>query len=543
MMNAINKLHHFLAFTNLVPVIARVLITLTTAVMALITSNGVRGMEHLNISDPLSSYANFAQDIIGSTGAASAALGRPDYVFINDITHGGTNANVFDVGESAVFAFPAPLRNIVKQHDLLISAFVGGLGATDNAQVEVEVSSDGVEFENIAVFETQEGRTVYPFIQEREFESVKHFEIEFGCEDFVTHVRLTNLGGTTEGLRLDAIEGLHPAVGTKHAFEIRFERYRDDLSERFLVRIKNLAQHGGVPITGFFFGRPPVTAQWLEETENQLLGSNGTGRFICVENCIGDADDMPGVWSGTLAWSEDGETVAPAGIGLKPGHQAGHERFRNYDIDSGTLSYLGGFEFKITFADGYTHEFDFDEDVIGFDQIGAIYQKYTYFSGNPFNTGPRPVHYYEFRRAPTATSNDTILTLKKGWNLISIPTSTEQSITELFAEVMTGNLWYQKDQILQIATVLEPKVGYWLYSRTGGSIEILGEDVGNSADELQNGWNLVGPIGNTVIDSANFSAVLHPSCAFREPIWTWNGTRFVSASSLTPGRGYWVFRE
>ena len=96
----------------------------------------------------LSSYATGATDVSGSTGAASVALGVPDYHFINDVGlgFGGTSTDVFDVGEAVVLTFAAPLRNIPGQYDLVLSAFVGGLGATDNATVQVEVSSDDVTY-------------------------------------------------------------------------------------------------------------------------------------------------------------------------------------------------------------------------------------------------------------------------------------------------------------------------------------------------------------------------------------------------------------
>jgi hypothetical protein len=195
------------------------------------------------------SYASSAIDISGATGAASASLGEPDYQFINDfgLGFGGVNTDVFNVGESVEFSFPLPLRNIPGQHDLILSAFVGGLGATDNANVQVERSSDGINYSIVATFNTEEARVnlsgphLFPYTPEIDFEGVQHFFIDLGVEDHVTHIQLTNLAGTAEGLRLDAIEGLHPEVNSAHAFEIRFDRYRAGLpgleKYHFFVRI------------------------------------------------------------------------------------------------------------------------------------------------------------------------------------------------------------------------------------------------------------------------------------------------------------------
>lgn len=114
----------------------------------------------------LTSYAVEALDAPGSsTGAAAVALGVPDCHFVNDagLSYGGTNADVFAPGEATVLRFPVPLRNAAGQVDLLVSAFVGGTGATDNAQVNVEVSSNGTSFTSAGSFQTQTGRDPFVF--------------------------------------------------------------------------------------------------------------------------------------------------------------------------------------------------------------------------------------------------------------------------------------------------------------------------------------------------------------------------------------------
>jgi len=357
----------------------------------------------------MSSYAISAVDEIGTTGSASDALGVADYFFINDsgLGFGGTNTDSFDVGESTVFEFPVPLLNLPTQHDLVISAFVEGTGTggMDNATIRVEVSSDGSNFTIIDTFDTEEARSFSrneTDRHERAFDAVKHFWVEFGAEDAVTHVRLTNLAGTAEGFRLDSIEGLHPDTASAHAFEVRFERYRVDASERFLLRIKNTSNDlSGVPIRGFFLEKLPV-AEWMEDTTWSLFASDGVGEMLCVDNCVDDADAIPGVHSTTWVFSLDGLVPAPAGVGLDPGLQVSQRfipgppaSFQNIDIDA-LGSYLSGFTFRVDFADGESVSFDFDNDVMGFGNIGALYQKYTFYSSTPSLSGPRPVHHFEY---------------------------------------------------------------------------------------------------------------------------------------------------
>lgn len=358
----------------------------------------------------LSSYAIAATDTAGSsTGSSSVALGMPDYEFVNDATlgFGGSNTDVFGPNESAVFQFPNPLKNIPGQPDMKVSAFVGGLGATDNATVQVEASSDGANFQVIATFDTADGRVTYAprgwttYSFERDFESVKHFEVEFGAMDDVTHIRLTNLAGTSEGLRLDSLEGFHPYVLSDHAFEIRYERYRGSNVERFLVRIKNLARPGGVGIREIRINKPVGPLTHLESTYRSFFDHSGSNpivgigsRFLCVENCI--PDNGPLIPFSRHAWSLDGITEAPAGIGLDPGRQASHRRDMNFDLDTPNQTFLSGFSFKITFTDNTTHSWTFDGDVIPLNEEGMEWQKYQYFDSTPAIALPHRVHYYQF---------------------------------------------------------------------------------------------------------------------------------------------------
>jgi hypothetical protein len=345
------------------------------------------------------SYATSAADDPGSaTGAAAVALGVPDYHFVNDagLGYGGTNADVFAPGESTVLHFAAPIRGIDDQPDLLVSAFVGGAGATDTALVQVDVSSNGVDFSSAGSFDTASGRDplAYP-MPENAFESVKHFAVEFGGADLVTHVRLTHLGGSAEGLRLDAVEGLHPVTGTSHAFELRIEKYRDDLVGRFLLRIKNTADPKGVPIRELRIDLPPPPIL-LEETLWSVYAQYGEpGEFACAEHCIFDNSPVVIPYSRHV-WSLDGENEAPPGTGLDPGRQAGNLRNENFDTDNTLATYLGGFSFTITFADGYEHVVDYTDDVLAQGATGALFQKYLYFSATPTVVGPNRVDHYTY---------------------------------------------------------------------------------------------------------------------------------------------------
>ncbi len=397
------------------------------------------------------SYAVAAEDDPGSsTGADTVAIGVPDYQFVNDIGFGGANADIFGPGESTVLSFPVAIRNIADQPDLLISAFVGGAGATDGAEVQVDVSSDGIDFTEVATFDTTDGRNValYPF-PEVAFESVKHFAIELGSASAATHVRLTNLASTAEGLRLDAVEGLQPATASSHAFEIRFEKYRGDEVGRFLVRIKNTARPNGVAIRELRIDKSTTPGVTLEDTVTSLCEQREQvftplttcpepGSFVCVENCI--LDNGPSIPFSRHVWSIDGENEAPAGTGLEPGRQAMHLRNENFDTDGTLLTFLGGFAFTVTFADGFEHSFTFSDDVLDQATTGSLFQKYLYFSNTPTVFGPRPVYYYEFVPEPegagaaiAAVAALLALTRRRASMLHREARSTPETTTQLHA--------------------------------------------------------------------------------------------------------------
>lgn len=361
----------------------------------------------------LTSYAVEARDAAGSsTGAAAVALGVPDHRFVNDagLGYGGTNGDVFAPGESTVLRFPAPLRNIPGQIDLLVSAFVGGDGASDSALVDVAVSSDGITFSSVGTFQTATGRDPLVFPpQETPFASVKHFPIEFGAADRVTHVRLTNTAGTSEGLRLDAVEGLHPLTGASHAFELRVERFRLADTGRFRLRLKNLADPGGAGIHALRIVPGPDPSR-LEDSQVSLPALHGSGgSLLCVENCIADTtptSPQPVIPFSRHAWSEDGVVEAPPGIGLDPGRQLANVRTGNPSFDTdNSASFLEGFEFHVVFTDGTEQALSFDGDILAGGSVGALYQKYQYFSATPQISEPQRTDTYEFSDAPPACAN------------------------------------------------------------------------------------------------------------------------------------------
>jgi hypothetical protein len=145
----------------------------------------------------------------------------------------------------------------------------------------------------------------------------------------------------------------------------------------------------------------PLPGATLEETRETLfveLSKAGNGvvgeSFICVENCIPNCPNIecpagPIPFSRHV-WSVDGLVEAPPGVGLDPGRQAASQRSTPFDVDD--ADDLAGMSFRITFADGQVHDFDYDADVSKV--VGNLYQKHLYFEV-PDESGPRPTDYYQ----------------------------------------------------------------------------------------------------------------------------------------------------
>jgi YD repeat-containing protein len=132
-----------------------------------------------------------------------------------------------------------------------------------------------------------------------------------------------------------------------------------------------------------------------------------------------------------------------------------------------------------------------------------------------------------------------MLSLKKGWNLISMPLEpVNNSLEQLgdYEEIFTFN---NSDKKYYVPKYLELEKGYWLKSDKNKTLNIKGTSVTNLTYNLSLGWNLIGfPL---LQPNWSNSTILN---YFITRILSYNDTGWQSvineSTLLIPGKGYWV---
>lgn len=146
---------------------------------------------------------------------------------------------------------------------------------------------------------------------------------------------------------------------------------------------------------------------------------------------------------------------------------------------------------------------------------------------------------------------ESILSLSDGWNLLSVPVATSDSIDQLFPGTVNRRaVWRwdnEKFRVVPANDNLQVFDGHWIFSSQDDlQIKPDGTVPGTTTVTLQPGWNLFGiaghspgppPFGRNVIGD----------------IWGWDadGQAFIKIDSeflpihkkgrLFPGKGYWVY--
>ncbi|MDZ7681902.1 MAG: hypothetical protein U5J63_09390 [Fodinibius sp.] len=124
------------------------------------------------------------------------------------------------------------------------------------------------------------------------------------------------------------------------------------------------------------------------------------------------------------------------------------------------------------------------------------------------------------------------ITIDNSWRLVGSPMMAESEVT-----VGSNITMYGYAGRYQAESILKPQKGYWVKSMSGSEVSYDGEAQTDATISLQEGWNIIGGIRDTVPPSAieDPNGILSSADIFEYA----DGT-YEAASNIKPTKGYWV---
>jgi len=132
--------------------------------------------------------------------------------------------------------------------------------------------------------------------------------------------------------------------------------------------------------------------------------------------------------------------------------------------------------------------------------------------------------------------NNIEVVFQSDWNLVGLPLDVEDaSYSNLFPESIGGTL-YSYDGAYVPESYLTSGEGYWLRFNNAGSTAITGTTINELTISLNEGWNLVSGISETV----SISSVSDPDgIIVSGTLYGYDGA-YLPSEELMAGKGYWL---
>ncbi|TYP92006.1 Por secretion system C-terminal sorting domain-containing protein [Fodinibius salinus] len=119
------------------------------------------------------------------------------------------------------------------------------------------------------------------------------------------------------------------------------------------------------------------------------------------------------------------------------------------------------------------------------------------------------------------------------WNLIGSPLTSSTGSSQIGNDVTV----YGFAGSYSSSSDLESQTGYWVKSRSGSQIGFAGEASISASITLDQGWNLIAGIADTV----QASAINDPGAILSSAdIFKYEGGTYQSATEINPNDGYWI---
>ncbi len=125
-----------------------------------------------------------------------------------------------------------------------------------------------------------------------------------------------------------------------------------------------------------------------------------------------------------------------------------------------------------------------------------------------------------------------------GWNLLSLPISmNDPRTTSVYPDATSGAYMFTPGSGYLVVDTLINGSGYWLKFPAGHQVSMTGVPRLSDTISVVDGWNLIGTI-TTPVPVSTISEV--PGGIVASDYFTYTGTGYVTATTLEPGKGYWV---
>jgi hypothetical protein len=135
----------------------------------------------------------------------------------------------------------------------------------------------------------------------------------------------------------------------------------------------------------------------------------------------------------------------------------------------------------------------------------------------------------------------------EGWNLVSIPEEISgQTMEDYFTNISESSPFEFTGQYREIDVnqALESGNGYWLKLSQEEQVEFTGNLLGSLTLTLEEGWNLVGSIGEPLsvpADIQDSGGIIENSTVWEIAYDEGSGTyELVEATEILPGLGYFI---
>lgn len=154
------------------------------------------------------------------------------------------------------------------------------------------------------------------------------------------------------------------------------------------------------------------------------------------------------------------------------------------------------------------------------------------FGGDAWNYAPNKLVHIASPAVPGGIDD----TVKKGWNIVSLPLGVTQSSKDsVFPFTTTSAYAFAGAYVTRESLAVGE--GYWLKFDTSRIIHISGTSILSDTIPLAAGWNLIGSISVPVS-----ALVTEPPGLITSSIFAYDAG-YAPVSSIAPGRGYWAKAE